>query len=296
MTKRRAIMELLIADIFWGFSFVAIPMAQTIWSSSQITFIRFAVPSLFGLFYFLIYKPSGLKRSLFLHGLLPGLFFALTIYLQTFGLKYTTPSKSSFITVLYVVIVPIIESISKKKFLKPIFWFFLVSGLFGLSLLLNLRATSWNVGDSITLLCATMASWHIHQIGNISKTISNPFEFNIIQCFWAGTFILPLALYNDQDWLPMERITSSALFGLFMIVFGATLLAFTIQARVQKYLSNSTSAIIFLLESPMAMFFSWLLLKESFTLIQIAGSMIMLLSCYGATANSYFDVEMASET
>jgi drug/metabolite transporter (DMT)-like permease len=281
MTRQRAIIELLIADIFWGFSFVAIPMAQESWTSSQITFIRFAMAALVGFSYLVLTKDSRLTSSELRLGIAPGFLFAATIYLQTYGLQFTTPSKSSFITVLYVLFVPIIESFLKKKTLSGPFWLCLASSLFGMTLLLQIRNCEWHLGDAITLLAAIAASWHIHQIGQLSKVFKKGINLNIAQCFWAALFISPLALFAENSWMT-PQYSSKSVFGLFMIVFGATILAFTIQARVQRYLSLSTCAVLFLLESPLAMFFSWSVLKEPITPMQLSGAIIVLISCFGA--------------
>ncbi|MEY4615666.1 MAG: hypothetical protein RJB66_626 [Pseudomonadota bacterium] len=281
MTKKRAIIELILADLFWGFSFVAIPMAQELWTSSQITFLRFAGSSIVGVIYFILLQAERPTRKELFLGLGPGLMFVLTIFFQTLGLEYTTPSKSSFITVLYVLIVPMIESKVLKRPLGTSFWMFLLGSLVGLSLLLKLQFNDWNWGDSITLICALSASWHIHQVGHLSKIFTNPIKFNFIQCFWAAVFISPLSLSETKSWIPASP-KIAGIFSLLMIIFGATIVAFAIQVRAQRTLSLSTSATLFLLESPFAMIFSWLVLKEQITLVQITGAAVIFICCYGA--------------
>lgn len=281
MTKHRAIFELLIADILWGFAFVAVPLAHRSWDSSQITFLRFATPSVLGLLIGLAFpKWRVAKRELQL-GALPGLLFALTIYFQTVGLEFTTPSKSSFITVLYVLFVPLLEVILHGKKLPLLFWAFLSGALVGMGLLFDLEWSHWNWGDSLTIVCAVFATWHIHQVGNSGSRFRNPIYFNLAQCSWAAIFLLPLAFFSEGPWLPTTWDTT-ATFGLFMIIFGATMVAFTIQIRVQAHLDLSTSATLFLLESPLAMFFSWMILKESISLNQTLGAILMLFCCYRA--------------
>ena len=281
MTQKRAIIELLVADLFWGFSFVAIPLAQQAWSSSQITFIRFFVPAIIGIFAGLGFRRLRLTRSEFLRGVLPGFLFAATIYIQTVGLEFTTPSKSSFITVLYVLFVPILEIIITRKPVLPHFWVYLMGALVGMSLLLKLDWSHWNKGDTMTLICALFATWHIHQVGISTRYFSNALRFNITQCFWASVFLIPFTIEKEMTWIPsVLNLTSIA--ALLMIVVGATMIGFTIQARAQAHLSLSTSAVIFLLESPFAMFFSWLILKEEINLLQLLGALIILVSCYFA--------------
>lgn len=281
MTKTRAVLELLIADVLWGFAFVAVPLAHRSWDSSQITFLRFATPSVLGLLIGWIFpKWRVAKRELQL-GALPGLLFALTIYFQTVGLEFTTPSKSSFITVLYVLFVPMLEVILHGKKLPLVFWAFLTGALIGIGLLFNLQWSQWNWGDSLTIVCAVFATWHIHQVGNSGYRFRNPLYFNLAQCSWASIFLLPLAILSEGPWFPHQWDTTAA-FGLFMIIFGATMIAFTIQIRVQARLDLSTSATLFLLESPFAMFFSWIVLKEAISFNQTLGAILVLICCYQA--------------
>jgi drug/metabolite transporter (DMT)-like permease len=285
MTKRRAVIELLFADLFWGFSFVAVPMAQRSWDSSQIAFLRFAIPAILGITIGYLLKRGQLSKIDFRHGLAPGFFFAATIYTQTIGLEYTTPSKSSFITVLYVIFVPLLETYLHRKRLTWTFWLAIAGALLGLALLFNLEWSSWNTGDTITFACALFATWHIHQVSLVSRRFRHPFLFNLSQCFWAAVFLLPLALMSHHPLLP-SSFNLSALFGLGMITFGATTIAFSIQARAQPYLSLSTSSVIFLLESPLAMFFSWWLLNETIAPLQLVGALVILLSCSIAVRQS----------
>jgi drug/metabolite transporter (DMT)-like permease len=285
MSKNRAILELLIADLLWGFAFVAVPMAQKTWDSSQISFIRFAVPVALSLIVGLFLKQWRMNRTEWKLGLIPGFCFAATIYTQTIGLEYTTPSKSSFITVLYVVFVPILETYLHRKKLSWPFWIALLSALFGLALLFNLEWTNWNFGDTITLLCALFATWHIHQVGVVGRRYRSPIIFNVSQCFWACVLLIPFTLATQRPWIP-EEWNREALFGMMMITFGATGIAFTIQVRVQKYLSLSTSAMLFLLESPIAMFFSWLIIKEPITGLQLTGALILLIALGFAVKHS----------
>lgn len=285
MTPRRAILELLFADIFWGFAFVAVPLAQKSWDSSQIAFIRFMIPTVIGLGLGYFFRDWRLTKPELRLGLAPGFFFAATIYTQTIGLEYTTPSKCSFITVMYVIFVPLLETFLHRRRLSIVFWLAILGALLGLALLFNLQWSSWNTGDTITFASSLFATWHIHQVGLASRKCKHPFLFNLAQCFWAGIFLLPLAMMSHKPLVP-ATIEWSALFGLAMITFGATTIAFSIQARTQPYLSLSTSSVIFLLESPIAMFFSWLLLNEMISGIQIQGALIILLSCIVAVRNT----------
>lgn len=285
MTKKRAVIELLIADVFWGAAFVAAPIAQRVWESSQISFIRFFIPSIIGLLFGLAYKKWRLNKDEFRMGLVPGFFFAATIYVQTIGLETTTPSRSGFITVLYVIFVPLLELYLHKKKFHYLFIISIIGALLGMAMLLNLDWSSWNIGDSFTFACALFSTWHIYQIGKLGKRFRKPLLLNLAQSIWAALFLLPFSLMSHAPWVP-EQIDLMALLSLCVITFGATMIAFSIQARVQAFLNASTSSMLFLLEAPFAMFFSWLIIHESITVLQIVGAMLILFSCSIAVKNS----------
>lgn len=281
MSKQRAVVELLIADIFWGSAFVAVPFAQKSWDSAQISFIRFFIPVVLGLLLGLYSKAWKLSREEIRMGLIPGFFFAATIYSQTIGLEYTTPSRSGFVTVLYIIFVPLLETYMHKKRLPVLFWLSIVGALVGMGFLLNLDWSEWNIGDTITFSCALFSTWHIYQVGLLGKKFKHPILFNLSQCLWAAIFLFPFAIMSHQAFIP-PNFNYEALIGLGVVTFGATMIAFSIQARVQAFLSASMSSVLFLLEAPIAMFFSWWLLSEVITVNQLLGALLILVSCVGA--------------
>ena len=67
-----------------------------------------------------------------------GMFCGLALFvassLQQFGVSYTTAGKAGFITTLYVVFVPIISLVLRKR-VRPIMWLCVVLGAVGLYLL-----------------------------------------------------------------------------------------------------------------------------------------------------------------
>jgi len=281
MTKKQAALELLIADLFWGLAFVAVPFAQKSWESSQISFIRFFIPSAIGLFIGVFFPKWRLSHHEVRMGLIPGFFFAATVFSQTIGLEYTTPSRSGFITVLYIIFVPLLESYLHKKRPPLLFVLFIIGALVGMGFLLNLNWSEWNNGDTITFACALFSTWHIHQVGRLGIRFKHPLLFNLSQCLWAAIFLFPFALMSHRSFWP-TTFKGEAWAGMAVITFGATMIAFSIQARVQAFLSASVSSILFLLEAPIAMFFSWFIMSEPITPTQILGALLIFLSCIGA--------------
>ncbi|MBC7371351.1 MAG: DMT family transporter, partial [Bdellovibrionaceae bacterium] len=143
---------------------------------------------------------------------------------------------------------------------------------------LNVAALSdqVNPGDLWTLASAVLAAFHIIYIGRVTKTVKNPFRLNNFQSLWALIVILPIFLWSTE--FQRGAVTSKALIGVFILASACSVLAFFIQVRAQKVLSDTTASMIFLLESPYAFFFAYLLLDDTLTIQQAMGAVLIVTS------------------
>ncbi len=297
LPHNQAVFELTFATLFWGFGYIATVWALEMASATEITFLRFFLGGLFGL---VLVKSFRLSFDLFKHlmrlSFWPGLFMAILLLSQTWGLKYTTAVNSTFITALYVVITPLFEWLFLSRKSHPLFVFYALLSLLGLSFILSgslqfgLTPLSW-VGDLLTLLTAIFSAAHLVYIGQIWDKIHRPFLFNALQSLWAAVLIFP--------WLVIETLMSSehsihlltmnsdfsmkGAFGLLALIFGSTVLAFFLQLRAQSVLSPSLTSIICLLESPIALIFALLLLSQPQGVWAYIGAGVIFLSAFAAT-------------
>jgi drug/metabolite transporter (DMT)-like permease len=284
---RRAVAsgELLTASALWGFGFIATVWAFAVFSPFEVSFLRFALAG--SLIVFFLFKASdrSLIRSYLQVAFLPGLLLSVTLIFQTWGLVYTTPTKSGFITTLYVVFVPILESILSKRGLPWSLWACVALALFGTSLIVNIGFESLNVGDALTFVCAIAATFQIYWLGVVSPKIGRPFVFNLVQACWGALICAPVLFFEPlgtkllqfQSWPPLAWV------GLLSLTFGSTVIAFYLQVRAQKHLSATVSSLIFLLESPFALIFAILLLHESLNTTESIGAGLIFLSATFAT-------------
>ncbi len=276
--QSRAIAELGFASILWGFSFIAAVWAMQSIGFLTLTFVRFFIAAVVcGA----IAVAVGAKKDLIDKGQLllafwPGMLLALTLVLQTWGLAYTTATKSGFITCLYIVFVPILESWYFKRKISPWHWFFVLTSLIGTALIVDLHAGGWNKGDAITFLCTFAASLQIFYFALIANKIGSSIAFNSLQSVWA--FIIPGILMLYFEVIPVAPFTNLAIAGILTISLGSSCLAFLFQIRAQKVISPTTASILYLLESPFAMIFAVALLGERLAPLQWLGVMIVMLS------------------
>ncbi len=272
--KKLAYLEILIADLIWGFGFIATTWALVDFTQYQILNFRFLLVIVIVL-PFIIYKLSKENFLFYLKmSFVPALFLILEVFFQISGLQYTTPSKAGFITVLFIVLVPVLDTIIYKVKIprKHIFWVAL--SLLGTVLIVNGPISLFNSGDALMLASAICASLHILIISRINHASYNLFYLNLFQCLWGSILTLPLLLINPLK--DLNAISIQSYSSLFFIAFGTTLLAFYLQIRAQKNISASVASLLFLLESVFAALFSFYLLNEHLSVWQLIGCAIVL--------------------
>ncbi len=189
----------------------------------------------------------------------------------------TTASKSAFITVLYVVIVPIITSVQGSEKFRVRHVVCVLLALVGLSLFQELRLNSWSPGDSLTLLAAFAASMHIIAVARVAPISENKFLLNIGQ--GIVTALLAILLFPLGTRMNLADLDAQAWFGLLVLSIGAGLIAFYLQLRAQEKIPPNLASLLFLLESPFSALFAFWLLKERFSLLQLTGGILILVAC-----------------
>lgn len=281
MTKRRAVLELIVAGALWGFGFVATQWALLAYSPAHLLLWRFVIAIAAGeaiWWLFLRHRTdSGAHWKNELKLALPaGLLLAAFMLPQTIGLQFTTATKSGFLTTVYVVVVPILSQFIFKKRTRPQIYLFAAFSLVGAFLLMDAKLSDFNPGDLWTLACAFMAACHILYIGYISDKIRDSFRFNTFQAIWVLLCLVPFLFFETKvdapitDWRPWT--------GILALAFGSSLIGFSIQIRTQKVLSTTTASMLFLLESPFALLFGWAMMGEGLSLGPGIGALIILAS------------------
>lgn len=282
-TYHRAVLELFIAGMLWGISFTFVKWALVDFSPTTLVFWRFAFAIVLAEVMFFIFDREGFKKSHsdYKIGLFAGIGLGSSLIFQTIGLQTTTATNSSFITSLYVVLIPF----ANYFFLKTkVHWYhFALSfvAFLGMGLLLDLPNNGLRLqsGDLFTILVAVTSTFHIIAVGIGSKKMQSGFRFNTSQTFWAWIFLIPFLAYdmsakNIPFFPPITNYMSVvSVLGLAILV---TLGAFYLQVRAQRVLSTTTASMLCLLEAPYSFLFASALLNEKLTPIQLAGAILIL--------------------
>ena len=273
---------LLGVSIIWGGTFPLIKVALQDSSPYAFLSLRFLIATLILAIVFRK-EVASTSRDALKAGCLIGAFIFIGYITQTVGLKYTTASKSGFITGLYVVFTPILAYPILKATLQRRLILAVLLASIGLFLLSGIdpRGLSMNYGDFLTLVCAIAYAFSVVLISKYAKKHSSSVLATTqtfttcILCTLSWAIIEPFSL-------PTSTIAWEAVF--FTAVF-ATSLAFLGQNYAQKHTTATKAAIIFTAEPIFALIFSSVTLGEALSQEGALGAALivvgMLLSGFG---------------
>jgi drug/metabolite transporter (DMT)-like permease len=226
-----------------------------------------------------------IRRRDALDGLWLGLVLVTLFWLQTDGLRFTTTSKSGFITGFYVIFTPMVALLAGDR-LRPSHGLGALVALIGLALLVREPGAAWggwNRGDSETLLAAVLCGFHIVMTAHFSRRSSGwVLAFMQVAVTGAVSLAITLALpvpFGFQNAGPALAQGGTWVALAFMGLL-ATTLAFYVQSTFQARLGATESAIIFSSEPvwTAAMAISgWIPgIREHLSPIQLAGGGLIL--------------------
>ncbi|KGK88546.1 DMT family transporter [Clostridium sp. HMP27] len=254
--RLRANMILLLTSAIWGFAFVAQRVGSQYVGAFTFNGIRFALGSI-SLLPLIIYFDKKKKndssnennievsvKKIIVPGVLIGAILFAGSTLQQIGLTYTTAGKASFITGLYMVVVPIIEIFLGHKIGKNS-WIGVGLAVAGLYLLSVNENFSISYGDFLEVIGSVFWAAHILVIDYFSNKVDS-LKLSCIQCATCSFLSLISALILEQ--ITMSSISSA----LIPILYGGFLsvgVAYTLQVVAQKDAKPSHAAIILSMES-----------------------------------------------
>jgi len=246
--------------------------------------IRFAIGTA-GLGLMLLLLKVRIRRQDALDGLWLGLVLATLFWLQTDGLRFTTTSKSGFITGLYVIFTPMVALLVGDR-LRPSHAIGALVALTGLALLVREPGRAWggwNRGDSETLLAAVLCGFHIVMTSHFSRR-SSGWVLAFMQVAVTGavslaiTFSLP-APFGFQGAGPALARGGTWVALIFMGVL-ATTLAFYVQSTYQARLGATESGVLMSMEPVWTAGIAvsgWVPgIREHLSPIQLAGGALIL--------------------
>lgn len=268
---------LLIAAFIWGTTFVAQRMGMDYIGPMTYNALRFAVGALTLVPVILIFRRSDLTvgqprgvRFLLCGGALAGLALFGGASMQQMGLVYTTAGKASFITSLYVVLVPMAGLFLGHR-CGLAAWVGAALAVAGLYLLSVRESFAVGRGDLLVLIGAFFWTVHVLLIDYLAKR-ANPLHIACIQFLACSALSLPAAILSESIDLP------AIIPATIPILYGGVLsagVAFTLQVVCQRTSPPAHAAIVMSLETVFAALAGYLILHERFTPRDLLGCALM---------------------
>jgi drug/metabolite transporter (DMT)-like permease len=184
-------------------------------------------------------------------GLWLGLLLSTLFWLQTDGLRFTTTTKSGFITGLYVIFTPMAAAFAGDR-LKGSHAVGAVLALAGLSFLVyqpGVGLAGWNRGDTETLVNAILVGVHIVATSRFSRR-SSGWVLAFVQVAFTAVVMTALAAFSSGGFHGAGPSLRSPGVWISLAYLGllATTLALWAQSTMQAKVTATEAAILFSLE------------------------------------------------
>ncbi len=275
MTRIQANLVLLLAGAIWGGGFVAQSTAMETIGPLWFVDLRFAIATVAVLPFALIearkseVKTSGRHAMLYL---LIGLTLFGVMITQQIGLQTTTVTNSSFLTGLYVVIVPIIAVVFLRRAPHWIVWPGALMALTGIYLLSGGDMSALSRGDILTIFCAVFSAGQITLAGIIVSETGRALTLSVAQ--FAVTAVLALAAAVILEPISLAAIWDAAPEILYVGIFSSGV-AFSLQIIGQRYTTSSQAAIFLSSEALFGAALGALVLGEKISALGYVGCALM---------------------
>ncbi len=269
---KSALLLILLVTI-WGVTFPLEKIVLNNISPFSLNVSRFFIADLIMLIlFFPIIKRDFVK--VWKEGTILGILLSFGYIFQTWGLAYTTPAKSGFITSLYVVLIPIVAIIVERVPIKINTIMALAIATAGIYLSnLSGKNFSPNFGDVLTLVCAIAFAFHVVSTTVLTKKLKNK---HITLTFYQMLFVtvanIPFYFLSPHhDNWNFETISLIAIIAISASVFGIA-----IQMKHQKNVGTIPSAFIYAGEPVAAAISSMILTGERFSTAQLIGFSLII--------------------
>lgn len=283
MKKTRIIgsIMLFITAFIWGAAFVAQSVAMD--SVGALTFggLRFILGGIVLLPMIAVsgwYKKKNCiptvknKKDLILGGTVCGVILFLGSYLQQYGIRFTSVGKASFITSLYIVLVPLFAFFVFKRKITPLVAVSVIFALVGMYLLSISGVEKINKGDLYIFFSTLMYSFHILAIDYFAPKVDGV-QLSCFQFLVCGVIGMILAFIFEGG-VTISQIRAIIIPLLFAGVLSCGV-AYTLQVLGQVRTPPTISSLIMSLESVFGALSGAVILGQLLSAKEIAGCIFM---------------------
>lgn len=277
---------LLLTAIIWGTSFVAQSAGMEYIGPFTFSVIRYILGGLvlIPVIYFIRKRsasPGDLRLSI-RHGIICGIILCAASNFQQLAMLRASAGKAGFITALYIILVPIIGILFRKK-TSPIIWLSVMLAIVGLYFLCIGRgkAYSFEISDIQLLICSLIFSFHILYIDyantqNVDGVVISSTQF-LTAAVVSMFFVYPIdGLVYEM--MPSMELIRAALPALCYSGFMACGVAYTLQIIGQKDVNPTVASLIMSLESVVSAISGFLILGQKLDIDEVLGCVIMFVA------------------
>lgn len=288
MKKIISTLLLTLAAMIWGFAFAAQKAAENV-PAFTLGAARSFLATLFLIFVILIFdKINGNKRRLFsktrkidftktelIGGVICGVVLAAASFFQQTGINNGTGAgKASFITALYVVLVPIYALFLKKRAQLNV-WLSIVIAAVGFYLLCISGEFTVELSDVLVIIAALIFPIHILTIDKFSPKCDG-IRMSCIQFFTAGAVNLIFAFATESP-IDVSSLWQAILPVIFLGI-GSSGIAYTLQIVGQKGINPSAASLLLSMESVFGVVGSAIFLQEKMSPREYIGCAVVLVA------------------
>jgi len=272
-------MLIVVATLIWGIGIIALREGMRYMGPLTLTSVRFLLGGFAALGPAIHISRKNGKRTqetkkqsgVIKIGIICGSALLLAATLRQFALVYSSVGRISFITSLYVVIVPIAGLLFGRKVTKKV-WIGVFIAVCGMYFLGFSGGMTFNLGDAMALICAFLFASHILLIDRFTKSYS-ALTMTCIQSLTVGVFTFVLALIFESP--SISQIFS----GFWYILYAGILTSFVahiMQIRAQRTVDPAIASILFSLEAVFATIVAGLVLSEILSPREVLGCALLL--------------------
>lgn len=277
MVHRCAVLALFLAAFAWASAFLFLRDTLEVFPPVWLLFFRFLTAAvLLGLI--CMPRMKRMTADILKHGVKMGMVLYFEFWFFTVGLQDTTSSKSAFILASYIVILPLVYWMIRKK--KPRREDILASALCmaGLGFILFGSFEGINKGDVISLCSAVCYAVHIVMMGMYAGD-SDPMLLNLVQIGTGAVFGLAFAWLSGS---PPEGMAPADFGGIAYLAVFSTVIPYLLSLFGQKHVRTSTSGVILSFESVFGCLLSVAALGERPGPRFFVGAVLMVSSFFAA--------------
>lgn len=281
--RLRADLALLAVSAVWGATFVMVKEALASTGPLAFLALRFAFAAALMEPFLRPRRGGGLPvgRSTARAGAALGVALFAGYAFQTVGLQFTTPARAAFITGISVVLVPLLSAFGLRRAVVRGVWAGVALAAVGLALLSlgpdllrggPLLSAATALGDLIVFGCAVAFAVQIVLVGEFAPrhdvAALTAYQLLVAAALAIGFTVLferptPAGLWAN---LPAAAFTGAV----------ATVLAFVIQARAQRFTTPTRTALVFSTEPVFGALAAFLLVGEVLAPLALLGCALIL--------------------